>query len=126
MPTRTLAEEIDDILSSTRDSRPKVASAPTGTMSRGELLHSFANVLRAVGNRPVTLDDFHAVKSASVPELTARRAELVTKLASHTEPLHQLADAVRIAGIDDDLERRTKIAKAIVARRALSLLQGSR
>ncbi len=118
MATPTLAEAIHDVMSG-KGHTPKLASDQT---SHGNLLRAFASTVRAIGDAPITLHDFHAVKSASVETLLNKRAQLVEQLSSHTNPLRQIADAVRVAGIDDTLERRQKIAKAILAKRALTIL----
>lgn len=120
MATPTLAEAISEVMASTKGQTPKTASARPS--SQGDLLRAFASTVRAIGEAPVTLADFHAVKSANVQELRTKRASLVDGLERHTNPIRQMADAVRVAGIDDIISHRQKIAKAITAQRALTIL----
>lgn len=120
MATPTLAEAITEVMADTKGQQPKTASARPS--SQGDLLRAFASTVRAMGESPVTLGDFHAVKSANVQELLTKRAALVDGLDRHTNPLRQMADVVRVAGIDDIIERRQKVAQAVVAKRALTIL----
>lgn len=92
-----------------------------------QALRALGTTMRALGNRPLTVEDLHAVKTADVNELHARRDELAAKVASHDPStagaVRAMADAVRVAGIDDALARVEKRASVVRALGALSLLR---
>lgn len=86
------------------------------------LYDALATAVRAAPLRPVTVDDFHAVKQADWKNVTEAHVALTEKLSSDNAHV-ALASAVRLAGIDDLVERRTKIASAVKVVRALTLLE---
>lgn len=96
----------------------------TKTASRnGAALRGLSAAVLAAPLRPVTAEDFHAVKQADWSLLEEERKSHVEKLASSTSPMRAAAAAVRLAGIDDLCERREKVAAATTILRTLTLLQ---
>jgi hypothetical protein len=90
-------------------------------------LGALSQAVRVAGDLPFTVADVHAVKTADYAALSARRAELVEKIAScdgsAVGKVRALADSVRVAGIDRAFDLREKRAAAVRALGALSLLK---
>lgn len=89
---------------------------------RTDELQALAAAVRAAPLRPVTGDDFHAVKQADWSALEAERARLCEKMAS-ADTYAAIGAAIRVAGVDDLISRRDKVASAVQVLRALTILQ---
>lgn len=125
MAHRTLSETLDLV-------SVEKTSASTGH-GQGRVFRALADVVRELGNRPLDASDVGAFKAASdeaLNEELARRSERVGELQKTASTVGDaarvLAEGVRLAGVQDRISRREKVAKAIRARQALILLRESR
>jgi len=91
-------------------------------LPRTDQLRALAIAVRAAPLRPVTTDDFHAVKQADWSALEAERALLCEKMAS-ADSYGAIGAAIRVAGVDDLASRRHKVASVVQVLRALTILQ---